>query len=168
MDMTAIRLLVAFLVLSVGFAIIERAFGLRRARPWWRGGRRTDLAYWFFTPLVSKGVTRAGVLVALAAVAVAYGVPLERESIAAFARSGKLLGGTPLWAQALAALVVGDLVGYWMHRLFHREPLWRFHAVHHSSTELDWLASVRLHPVNELVVNLTVTDNAVPDGFWGR
>ncbi|MDX1561649.1 MAG: sterol desaturase family protein, partial [Gammaproteobacteria bacterium] len=27
--------------------------------------------------------------------------------------------------------------------------LWRFHAIHHSSQDLDWLSSVRLHPVND-------------------
>ena len=38
------------------------------------------------------------------------------------------------------------------HRLFHRVPLlWRFHAIHHSSQELDWLASSRLHLVDIIV-----------------
>jgi sterol desaturase/sphingolipid hydroxylase (fatty acid hydroxylase superfamily) len=27
--------------------------------------------------------------------------------------------------------------------------LWRFHKVHHSITELDWLAAARLHPVDQ-------------------
>ncbi|HEY6843585.1 MAG TPA: sterol desaturase family protein, partial [Thermoanaerobaculia bacterium] len=27
--------------------------------------------------------------------------------------------------------------------------LWRFHAIHHSSESLDWLAAARVHPVNE-------------------
>src|ERR1051325_1176695 len=30
-----------------------------------------------------------------------------------------------------------------------RGTLCLFHAVHHSSTDLDWLSSVRVHPVNE-------------------
>lgn len=32
--------------------------------------------------------------------------------------------------------------------------LWRVHAVHHSSRALDWLASVRLHPLNELITRM--------------
>ena len=36
-----------------------------------------------------------------------------------------------------------------MHRLLHRPLLWRFHAVHHSSTQVDWLSAVRVHPVND-------------------
>lgn len=33
---------------------------------------------------------------------------------------------------------------------FHGRTLWHFHAVHHCSTEVDWLSSVRLHPVNNV------------------
>ena len=35
--------------------------------------------------------------------------------------------------------------------MFHGRWLWPFHAVHHSSTAVDWLSSVRLHPVNDAV-----------------
>ena len=38
-----------------------------------------------------------------------------------------------------------------MHRVFHRRRLWPFHAVHHSTEDLDWLGSVRVHPVNEVL-----------------
>ncbi|HWP64401.1 MAG TPA: sterol desaturase family protein [Candidatus Limnocylindria bacterium] len=39
-----------------------------------------------------------------------------------------------------------------MHRLFHAVPrLWRFHAIHHSSVQLDWLAGSRLHLVDVAV-----------------
>jgi sterol desaturase/sphingolipid hydroxylase (fatty acid hydroxylase superfamily) len=41
-----------------------------------------------------------------------------------------------------------------MHRAFHRGWLWRFHAVHHSSTHLDWLSAVRLHPVNDVIMRI--------------
>jgi lathosterol oxidase len=46
----------------------------------------------------------------------------------------------------LEAVFLADLFQYGIHRLFHRVPwLWRFHAVHHSSRQLDWLAGSRLH-----------------------
>ena len=38
---------------------------------------------------------------------------------------------------------------YWGHRLTHTVPqLWRFHSVHHSIEQMDWVASGRLHPVD--------------------
>jgi sterol desaturase/sphingolipid hydroxylase (fatty acid hydroxylase superfamily) len=60
-----------------------------------------------------------------------------------------LLGSQGLWLQALAILVIGDFIGYWVHRAFHWGPLWRIHVVHHSSEDLDWLSALRFHPTNE-------------------
>lgn len=57
----------------------------------------------------------------------------------------------PLWLQGLIMIVVGDAIGYWTHRLQHAEPLWDFHAVHHSPESMDWLTAVRLHPVNDII-----------------
>ena len=48
---------------------------------------------------------------------------------------------------------VDKLREYAVHRLFHRVPwLWRFHAIHHSSRALDWLAGSRLHLVDIVVM----------------
>jgi sterol desaturase/sphingolipid hydroxylase (fatty acid hydroxylase superfamily) len=56
-------------------------------------------------------------------------------------------------------LLVFELAGYGYHRLAHRVPLlWRMHALHHSSQELDWLAAFRQHPL-ELVL-MTLVQNA--------
>jgi sterol desaturase/sphingolipid hydroxylase (fatty acid hydroxylase superfamily) len=61
----------------------------------------------------------------------------------------------PAWLQGLEILFVGDLCGYWSHRLFHTHPaLWRFHAVHHSPEQLDWLAAARVHPVDTIAGRL--------------
>jgi sterol desaturase/sphingolipid hydroxylase (fatty acid hydroxylase superfamily) len=58
-------------------------------------------------------------------------------------------GGWPLLAQLLLALLVGEFFMYWAHRLGHVwEPLWRFHAVHHSAPRLYFLNAVRFHPVD--------------------
>ncbi|WAS92149.1 sterol desaturase family protein [Nannocystis punicea] len=63
----------------------------------------------------------------------------------------------PLWIQVVLALVLGDLLTYWFHRACHSwGPLWRFHAVHHSAEELDWLAAHREHPVDGVLTQLCV------------
>ena len=55
----------------------------------------------------------------------------------------------PLPAQVLALLLVADFTQYWVHRAFHRSQwLWRFHAIHHSIEQMDWLAGSRLHLVD--------------------
>jgi lathosterol oxidase len=50
------------------------------------------------------------------------------------------------------AIVVYDFVAFAVHVGLHRsEVLWSFHKVHHSSLQLDWLATTRAHMFENLV-----------------
>jgi sterol desaturase/sphingolipid hydroxylase (fatty acid hydroxylase superfamily) len=71
----------------------------------------------------------------------------------------------PLGLQIFEVLLLGDLVGYWVHRLFHGRRRWRFHAVHHGSKDLDWLSAVRLHPVNDVVARVAQVIPVIVLGF---
>ena len=52
-------------------------------------------------------------------------------------------------------LAIGDLGVYAIHRAEHSVPsLWRFHAIHHSAEEMDWLVGFRFHPVDLLLVRV--------------
>lgn len=56
----------------------------------------------------------------------------------------------PLWIATPAAIILADLGFYGAHRLFHASPLlWRFHKIHHSIEDMDWLAGHRVHPVDQ-------------------
>jgi lathosterol oxidase len=44
------------------------------------------------------------------------------------------------------AFFVTDLFQYWVHRFFHSHNyFWRFHSIHHSTKNMDWLAGSRMH-----------------------
>ncbi|MBY0461528.1 MAG: sterol desaturase family protein, partial [Gemmataceae bacterium] len=47
-----------------------------------------------------------------------------------------------------------DFIDYWTHRWFHVSRAWRFHAIHHSPEHMNWLASARMHPVNDFITRL--------------
>ncbi len=64
-----------------------------------------------------------------------------------------LIGSQPLWSQVIEIMILTDFVQYWLHRAFHRVPaLWKFHAVHHSAQEMDWIAGARMHFLEVVVL----------------
>jgi sterol desaturase/sphingolipid hydroxylase (fatty acid hydroxylase superfamily) len=64
-----------------------------------------------------------------------------------------LTGSLPWLVQFFLAVLVADLAEYWIHRALHQVPwLWRFHAIHHSSKALDWIAGSRAHLVDDLLI----------------
>jgi sterol desaturase/sphingolipid hydroxylase (fatty acid hydroxylase superfamily) len=56
----------------------------------------------------------------------------------------------PWLVQVLVALVAIDLGNYLCHWAMHRsDVLWAFHEAHHSSRNLDWIATFRSHLVEQ-------------------
>ena len=149
-------LIVSFAVLALVFGLIERRFAAVAGVSIWRRDRRTDFLYWLFTPLVTRAVSGAALIgaVLLCARALGYHGPAARFADFLAARSP--LSRQPRGLQLFEALVIADLCGYFTHRAFHRGRLWRFHAIHHSSRMLDWLAATRLHPINDVASKLAV------------
>lgn len=63
--------------------------------------------------------------------------------------------------------MLGDFIVYWFHRACHHfDVLWRFHAVHHTSEHLDWVAAHREHPFDGIataaLINLPAVVLGVP------
>ena len=59
----------------------------------------------------------------------------------------------PWLVQFFLAVLVADVAEYWIHRALHKVWwLWRFHAIHHSSKALDWIAGSRAHFIDDIVI----------------
>ncbi|MFS8063108.1 MAG: sterol desaturase family protein [Luteimonas sp.] len=64
-----------------------------------------------------------------------------------------LTGSLPWVVQLVLAIFVADIFQYAVHRAMHKVPwMWKFHAVHHSSKALDWIAGSRAHIVEDIAV----------------
>jgi len=149
---TVQSLVIGLIVLSAIFWLVER--WRPRGDPRRTGAdTRTDLIYWFFTPLVTRSVTRIALGIVFLLVARSEGLSFEDFRRLVSTRQ-TWASSLPLIVQIPLLLLVGDLLAYWSHRLFHGTWLWPFHAVHRSSTSVDWLSSVRLHPINDVVTRL--------------
>ena len=136
--MEVVRQLLLFVAI---LAPLELLFPAHKQRPL-RRGLVTDLFHFAVNPfLISAG--SALLLAGMAAV-----VPRVQTA--------------QPWALQFAEIfVISEVLEYWVHRLSHTIPfLWRFHAVHHSNTELDFLAAHRQHPLEAIwllgVANLPI------------
>ena len=119
-----------------------------------RRGWRTDLTYFFVSSLLVQLLTILTLKPAMVFFDWAV-IPGVRDVVRAW----------PGVVQFFALLLVADFTQYWVHRTFHAVPaLWRFHAVHHSAEQMDWLAGSRLH-----LVDIAVTRGLtyVPIYVWG-
>lgn len=154
-DKTFLEVLVGLLLVSAIFFVIERivARGRNRPQPVFRAGWFTDVIYWFTTILFTKPLIRLMLILPLSILIIANVTSLDLVKLGRYTGYGPL-SRQPLWLQAVQIYLLVDFCAYWTHRLFHRGRWWPFHAVHHSSEELDWLGSLRVHPVNDLVNKL--------------
>ena len=126
------------LLLVLLFVPLERIWPLRREQSVFRAGWTTDAVYFF----VSHLLVQVSTLLTLMPARVLFSWAVHPAVQAA-------VQSQPAVIQFLECVLVADLSEYWVHRLFHRTRwLWRFHAVHHSSTSMDWLAGSRLHVVD--------------------
>ena len=145
-------LAVALVLLAIVFGIFERFWpAIRGHHLIRRRGFKTDVAWFAFTPIVGRVIVAVGVALAILPLVLVARVSLDKASIQAFINRDTWMTAQPAWFQVVAILVAGDVLSYWLHRAFHVQPtLWRYHAVHHSSEDLDWLSAVRVHPFNEI------------------
>lgn len=131
------------ILLALVFVPLERLVPARR-QPLFRPGWRTDIAYYFLSSLLPSKL----VVLAVSLVVVALGAWLPRGLF-------PQLGELPAWVRLPAAILVAELGFYWGHRWMHASPwLWRFHAVHHSAREMDWLVNTRAHPLDLTLTRL--------------
>ncbi len=122
-------------LLLIVFVPLERIFG-NRAQKVLRRSFGADLFYYFLNGILPKLLMILPLTVLSATLHRLIPVPFY-SSVAAM----------PLWLRLAAALVVNELGGYWGHRWSHEIPfLWRFHAIHHSAEEIDWLVTAKGHP----------------------
>jgi sterol desaturase/sphingolipid hydroxylase (fatty acid hydroxylase superfamily) len=126
--------------LTVVFAILARLMPCNPGQCWWKNprGACTDLIYWFIVPLF----LRVGRTFLFAAGIVMLFGGTEPQPFP--------LKNVPLWLQCVAIVLIQDVMLYGLHRLFHSRAAWKFHAVHHSPKVLDWMSTVRFHPLNNL------------------
>ncbi len=133
----SLALMIAIFVPLEHFLAVQKG---KRFHPGWA----TNLGWYFLNGLTA--------LFLLGPPAAALAAIVHAVLPAALTGAGAAL---PLWARMVAAMIVGEIGFYWGHRLSHEIPLlWRFHAVHHSAEQINFLVNTRAHPVDMVFTRL--------------
>lgn len=128
-------LILDLFIMALLFVPIELAFPKNKLQTKFHEEWRTDLIYFGISHLA---IQLFGIITKKPAVAF-FGW-MNMEDIQAW------VSGLPFLVELFLALLVTDIFQYWAHRFFHSHHyLWRFHAIHHSTENMDWLAGSRTH-----------------------
>lgn len=146
---TSFAVLTAIFLVVAGAELVPR---LRRAprlhpRPW----LHTDIA-WYLVAALSAGLS--GILL--------------RPVLEPLVLPGldRVVGDIPDAARLILAVVLFDGLFFAIHRRLHRsDVLWQVHKVHHSSRQLDVLATTRTHAFEHLARNVPAQLALVTLGF---
>ncbi len=137
------------------FVVIEKLFPLYRGQAVFRPEWQTDLKHFavnhFLVGLILLAVNFV--------IHNAFGWLVQHDFQLAVQR---------IWLlpQVLLCILVADLAQYWTHRAYHEIPfLWKFHAVHHSTKTMDWLAGSRQHMLEIVVTRVLVLAPLFVIGF---
>ncbi len=134
--------ILTLIILALVFIPLERMFPKFSQQNVLRKGWTTDLKYFMFSHVGLQLISFFTIIPIQAWLQ--WAVDIEFQNWVA---------SQPFWLQFIGILFAVDITTYWIHRLMHEWPwLWKFHAVHHSSEQMDWLSSSRLHVV-EIVLN---------------
>ena len=136
------------------FIFIEKMFGHKKDQLVFRREWQTDVMYFTFNHIL------IGVFMIIVNSFIAQFNFAMSESVQSVVQSWHFL------VQFILIMLVADIVQYWSHRAYHEIPfLWKFHAVHHSSEEMDWIAGSRVHVVELLLTRGLVLLPLVLLGF---
>ena len=125
------------------FVPLERFFAQHQQKVF-RKEFLVDLGYYFLNSFLPK------LLLILPMSIIAWGVHhLEPSGLYSW------VGAMPMRTRLLLAIIVGEFGAYWGHRWSHEiAVLWRFHSIHHSAEEMDWLVNTRAHPLDMFFTRL--------------
>lgn len=143
------------LIVASAVALAERVQPLRlRSRRFFRKFFITDLFY-LLTGFIAGG-----------SIALTY-IKNTTDFVGSVSSSPRLATlSLPLWMTTIMAVLALDIGNYVAHYCLHRFSfLWEFHKVHHSSQDLDWLATFRSHIIEQILRRLLAPILLILFGF---
>lgn len=135
----------AFIVIPLLFVLVvpfEKMFPRHRGQRLRRPNLSLDLSWALAAPAMN--VIGGGVALVVGLISLAWLPGLAIRP---------LVGMLPAAVLPFVGLALFDMAVYWVHRWLHEVPaLWKFHSIHHSTEQLDWISGFRNHPFDGAIV----------------
>lgn len=139
-----------FIIISLGFVVLERLLPWRKDQPLLRKGFFSDVLYVLFNGYLFSRLFYASLATYIA---VHFSMAMQNLGVWDTLHSA-IMRSQPLWIQFAVLFLIQDFLKWCIHNLLHRIPaLWVFHKVHHSVEVMDWMGNMRYHWVEILVYN---------------
>lgn len=142
-------------IIMVLFTLLAKIWPSKRDQPLFRRDMATDSFYWFVMSPAYNQIYRFYFIALVTTTTI--------QNLNGWGQTH--LATQNIFVQALLILLVSDVLQYWLHRFFHRDPLWKYHAIHHSAQVVDWLTSARFHPINIILYSTSVNALVATMGF---
>jgi len=140
---------------ALGFILLEKWLPMRRDQPVFRAEWLTDVVHFAVNHF----------LIGLALYLINFFVHRLFGGLV-YAPLQAAVQALPWAIELLLCVLVADLAQYAIHRAYHQLPfLWRFHAIHHSTQTLDWLAGSRQHFLETVLTRTVVLGALFVFGF---
>lgn len=151
MDFNWQKVAITTVILLAIFLPLERLIPVVRKKIV-RPGMISDIAHLYLTGFLVRAVQ--GVFIIGIAFVLNNAMKGIEAIVPAFSYSAMqaTVRAQPIALQIAELLILGDFFAYWAHRAQHEVRfLWRFHAIHHSPDEMDWLVTPRVHPIDQAI-----------------
>jgi sterol desaturase/sphingolipid hydroxylase (fatty acid hydroxylase superfamily) len=118
--------------------LLERASG-GTTKQYRTRGFLQDVAYWFY---YRSGLNQ---LLFMAALFSFLGTRLAFLQL-------RIVGSLNPIVRGILWILLADFCSYWVHRLQHASRfVWAFHATHHAQEQLNFVTTIRFHPVDHFI-----------------
>lgn len=147
--------ILALFIFGILFSVIEWVIPLHKKQWLLRYEWFLDLQYFFINHLLAWVI----LLAVNSIVHNFYGFLI-------FQTTQSFLSELNIFIQFALIFFMWDFIQYWIHRAYHEIPgLWKFHAIHHSATKMDWLAGSRMHIVELFLTRILIITPIILIGF---
>lgn len=164
-----------FIISFLVFVPLERLLALKKEQKIFREGWLTDFFHLTITKFYLKaciGVTTYAFVYYLNKMFVFFDYLKFPYLGDAFLYLRATMPNQNKYLQIAILFFINELLFYTYHRMAHKYTLlWRFHSIHHSSRDLDWLSTYRSHPLEYVVFAsfssiLTISLNLSPEALY--